>query len=77
MALIHAYIVWLEMFAWLARGPKVFNLLPPELFPATESQATVSQWRGKTLYALQLKLQLLPAAGAGAQPGAHGLIVVA
>ncbi len=39
VALIHAYIVWLEMFAWVARGPKVFKSLPAELFPATKTLA--------------------------------------
>jgi putative membrane protein len=39
VALIHAYIVWLEMFAWVARGPKVFTSLPAELFPATKTLA--------------------------------------
>ncbi|WP_419698947.1 DUF1304 domain-containing protein [Mucilaginibacter sp. NFX135] len=25
VALIHCYILWLEMFAWTTRGPKAFN----------------------------------------------------
>jgi putative membrane protein len=25
VAMIHAYIMWLEMFAWTTRGPKAFN----------------------------------------------------
>ncbi|MFI5161278.1 MAG: DUF1304 domain-containing protein [Sphingobacteriales bacterium] len=25
VAFIHCYIMWLEMFAWTTRGPKVFN----------------------------------------------------
>lgn len=36
VALEHLYILWLEMFAWESRGPKVFKgLLKPELFPPT------------------------------------------
>jgi putative membrane protein len=37
--LIHGYIVWLEMFAWTTRGPKVFRSLRPELFPPTKTLA--------------------------------------
>lgn len=36
---IHLYIVWLEMFAWTTRGPKVFRNFPKELFPPTKSLA--------------------------------------
>lgn len=36
---IHLYIVWLEMFAWTTRGPKVFRSLKPELFPPTKTLA--------------------------------------
>ena len=36
VALIHCYIVWLEMVAWTTRGPKVFRSLPAELFPPTK-----------------------------------------
>ena len=39
VALIHCYIVWLEMFAWTTRGPKVFKTLPPALFPPTKTLA--------------------------------------
>lgn len=39
VALIHLYIVWLEMFAWESRGPKVFNSLPKELFAPTKAMA--------------------------------------
>lgn len=34
--LIHAYIVWLEMFAWTTRGKKVFKRYPPEFFEPTK-----------------------------------------
>ena len=39
VALIHGYIVWLEMFAWTTRGPRVFRTLPAELFPPTKTLA--------------------------------------
>jgi len=39
IALMHLYIVWLEMFAWTTRGPKVFKNLPPELFIPTRALA--------------------------------------
>ena len=39
VALIHIYIVWLEMFAWTTRGPKVFRGFPKDLFPATKAMA--------------------------------------
>jgi hypothetical protein len=37
VAIEHVYILWLEMFAWESRGPKVFKgVLRPELFPSTK-----------------------------------------
>ncbi|OON65925.1 DUF1304 domain-containing protein [Hymenobacter sp. CRA2] len=39
IAAIHLYILWLEMFAWTTRGPKVFRNFPPTLFPATKTLA--------------------------------------
>ena len=39
VALIHLYILWLEMFAWTTRGPKVFRHFPKELFPPTKALA--------------------------------------
>jgi putative membrane protein len=36
VALIHIYIVWLEMFAWTTRGKKVFKSFPSELFEPTK-----------------------------------------
>jgi len=39
VALIHLYIVWLEMFAWTTKAPKVFRNFPKELFPPTKSLA--------------------------------------
>ncbi|MFD1141967.1 DUF1304 domain-containing protein [Larkinella insperata] len=39
VAAIHVYILWLEMFGWTTRGPKVFKNFPPHLFPATKSLA--------------------------------------
>lgn len=31
IAVIHCYILWLEMFAWTTRGPKAFNKSVEEL----------------------------------------------
>lgn len=39
VALEHIYILYLEMFAWTTRGPKVFKNFPKELFPKTVSLA--------------------------------------
>jgi putative membrane protein len=36
VAIIHLYILWLEMFAWTTRGPKTFRSLRPELFEPTK-----------------------------------------
>lgn len=35
IAILHVYILWLEMFAWETRGPKVFRGIDPDLFPKT------------------------------------------
>src|SRR5687768_8344430 len=39
VAIIHIYIVWLEMFAWTTRGRKVFKNFPKELFESTKALA--------------------------------------
>ncbi|MCZ4242539.1 DUF1304 domain-containing protein [Pedobacter punctiformis] len=39
VAFIHLYILWLEMFAWTTRAPKVFRNFPKELFLPTKSLA--------------------------------------
>lgn len=39
IAVVHIYILWLEMFAWLTRGPKVFRTIPPDLFEKTKVMA--------------------------------------
>lgn len=39
IALLHLYIAWFEMFAWEARGPKVFKSFPKELFSQTKAMA--------------------------------------
>ncbi len=40
VAIEHLYILWLEMFAWETRGPKVFKgSLKPELFNPTKTLA--------------------------------------
>lgn len=36
IAVFHLYVLWIEMFAWLSRGPKVFKSIPKELFPPTK-----------------------------------------
>lgn len=37
--LIHLYIMWFEMFAWVSRGPKVFRSFPKDLFEPTKAMA--------------------------------------
>ncbi len=39
VAIIHLYIVWLEMFVWTTRGRKVFKSFPKELFEPTKAMA--------------------------------------
>lgn len=39
VAFIHCYILWLEMFAWTTRGPKVFRMIPKDLFVPTQTLA--------------------------------------
>lgn len=39
VAAFHVYVMWLEMFAWTSRGPKVFSQFPKDLFPATKTLA--------------------------------------
>lgn len=39
IAALHLYIMWFEMFAWVARGPKVFRDFPKELFAPTIAMA--------------------------------------
>lgn len=39
VALIHIYILWLEMFAWTTRGRKVFKTFPKDLFEPTKALA--------------------------------------
>lgn len=39
IALLHIYILILEMFLWTSRGPKVFRSFPKELFPPTKAMA--------------------------------------
>src|SRR5690242_8143342 len=36
IVLIHLYVLWLEMFAWSSRGPKVFARYPKEYFESTK-----------------------------------------
>lgn len=39
VAILHLYFLWLEMFAWTTKGPKVFRNFPKELFEPTKSMA--------------------------------------
>lgn len=39
VAIIHIYILWLEMFAWMTRARKVFRTLPQDMFAPTKSMA--------------------------------------
>lgn len=39
IAILHLYILWLEMFAWTGRARKVFKSLPPDLFEPTKTLA--------------------------------------
>ncbi|MEO0469503.1 MAG: DUF1304 domain-containing protein [Bacteroidota bacterium] len=39
IALLHAYFLYFEMFAWTTRGPKVFRNFPKDLFEPTKSMA--------------------------------------
>ncbi len=32
VAILHCYFLYLEMFAWTTKGPKVFKTIPPEQF---------------------------------------------
>lgn len=36
VALLHVYILWIEMFAWTTTGKKVFRSIPKELFEPTK-----------------------------------------
>ena len=39
IAIIHIYILWLEMFAWTTKAPKIFKTIPKELFAPTKTLA--------------------------------------
>ena len=39
IAILHVYILWLEMFAWTTRGKKTFKSIPPDLFEKTKALA--------------------------------------
>lgn len=36
IALLHVYILWLEMFAWTTRAKKVFKTIPEDQFEKTK-----------------------------------------
>ena len=42
VAFEHFYILWLEMFAWETRGPKVFRKFPKDLFTPTKARASMT-----------------------------------
>jgi putative membrane protein len=39
IAVLHIYILWLEMFAWTTRGRKVFKTIPADQFEKTKVMA--------------------------------------
>lgn len=39
IAVLHIYILWLEMFAWTTRGRKVFKTIPADMFEKTRVMA--------------------------------------
>jgi len=39
VALLHIYFLYLEMFAWTTKAPKVFRGFPKDLFPKTVAMA--------------------------------------
>ena len=39
VAALHLYFLWLEMFQWTTRGPKVFSSLHKDLFEPTKAMA--------------------------------------
>jgi putative membrane protein len=39
IALLHLYILWLEMFAWTTHGRKVFKTIPKDQFEKTKVMA--------------------------------------
>lgn len=39
IALLHLYFLWLEMFAWTTKAPKVFTNFPKDLFQKTKAMA--------------------------------------
>jgi putative membrane protein len=39
IAILHIYILWLEMFAWTTRGRKIFKNIPEDQFEKTKVMA--------------------------------------
>lgn len=39
IGLLHFFILWLEMFAWETKGPKIFKKFPEEMFSKTKAMA--------------------------------------
>ncbi|MCT4508898.1 MAG: DUF1304 domain-containing protein [Tepidibacter sp.] len=40
LAIEHLYILWVEMFAWTRKGPKIFKKFSKELFNQTKEMAS-------------------------------------
>jgi putative membrane protein len=39
VAFLHLYFLYLEMFAWTTKAPKIFRQFPKDLFPKTKAMA--------------------------------------
>ena len=39
VAILHLYFLYLEMFAWTTKAPKIFRQFPKDLFPKTKAMA--------------------------------------
>ena len=53
ITLFHIYILWLEMFAWTTRGPKVFKNFSEVLF---ETKTPLTANEGKKIIAFHCSL---------------------
>ena len=42
IALLHIYILWLEMFAWTTRARKVFKTIPEDQFEKTKVTSAIN-----------------------------------
>ncbi len=76
IVVLHLYILWLEMFAWESRGPKVFRSVPRELFAPTKTMMA-NQGLYNGFLAAGLTWSLLAAPGFGAQIATFFLACIA